>query len=321
MIIQNITIIGRRRESVLKTSKVLVSLFRDYSHSTPISETSLSDFLTTSTYKRQVEEIRNCTDKTRRRELKSKLPAITPSGIFSKRSNSGLIKHSGMICIDIDQQENPEISNWEALKSTISDLQGLWYAGLSVSGNGLFLVFKVKHPEKHLEHFNAIASELADRGIMVDQACKDISRLRGASYDPKPFYSPLVAPYEALLTTSTQRVPGGSVTQTQSNPKKTVGYQSSEGLTAYRVSRLIDRIEATGVNIAEYYPEWFAIGRALASEFGESGRDWFHTISSKSQKYNLKECDQQYNRCLQTCSQTSIRTFFYYCKQNGITAK
>lgn len=321
MIIQNITVIGRRRESVPKTSKVFVSLFRDYSNPKPIGEIDLLEFLLTSTYQQQVEEIRRCTDKARRRELKSKLSAITPSGIFSKRSNAGLIRHSGIICVDVDQQDNAGISDWEALKSSISDLQGLWYAGRSVSGNGLFLLFKVKYPEKHLEHFAALARELTGRGIAVDQACKDVARLRGASYDPNPFFNPDAAPFDGLLTASTQRATGGPSTETQRNLKNPVGYQGSDDLTAYRVGRLIERIEATGTNLAECYPEWFAIGRALASEFGEYGREWFHAVSSKSQKYDPDECDQQYSRCLRACDRTSIGTFFNLCKQNGVMLK
>lgn len=287
-----------------------VSLFRGYNNSAPAGVVSLSDFLLSSTYKAQIGEIRSIPDKTRRRELKSKLPAITPSGVFSKRSNSGLIRHSGFICIDIDGQDNPDISDWEALKSSVSDLAGLWYAGLSASGNGLFLVFKVKYPEKHSEHFNSLARDVVERGITIDAQCKDVSRLRGASYDPQPLYCPSVAPHEGLLDNQA-RTP-----RNPQNPER--GSEYPAGLTAIRVSKLVDAIERTGANIAELYPDWYAVGRALSSEFGEAGRAWYHSISRQSQKYDPAECDEQYDRCLATCSQTSIRTLFWICKQNGI---
>ena len=185
----------------------------------------------------------------------------------------------------------------------------------------LFLLFKVKYPEKHSEHFAALAEELNRRKIAVDRGCSDVSRLRGASYDPAPLYYPDAAPYEGLLPASTQRGPVGPSTETQRNPKNPVGYQGSADLTAYRVGRLIEHIEATGANICECYPEWFAIGRALASEFGEYGRGWFHATSRQSSKYDPDECDQQYSRCLRACDRTSIGTFFNLCKQNGVTLK
>ena len=299
-----------------------VSLFSGYTDSRPIGAVSLSDFLLQPKYKRQVEVIRGCQDKTLRRALKAKLPAITPSGIFSKRSNAGLIQHSGMICIDIDQKDNPDINDWDALKSTISDFPGLWYAGLSVSGNGLFLIITVKYPDKHLEHFHAITGDLLKKGIAVDIQCSEVSRLRGASYDPQPLYSPLAAPYEKISPgpISTRRAHNGDTPGYSKNQRNSNNPAGFDDRTAYRVSRLVEVIERSGANISDYYPEWFAIGRALASEFGESGRGWFHTISKQSQKYNPAECDEQYTRCLGTCSQTSISTLFYYCKINGITA-
>jgi hypothetical protein len=285
-----------------------VSLFSGYEDSKPIGEISLAEFLLSDRYKNEVEAIRQCSDKAKRRELKSKLPAITPSGIFSKRRNDALIQHSGFICIDIDGGDNTHISDWEALKSSLSGLSGLWYVGLSASGNGLFLVVKVKFPEQHTKHFHSIARDLSNRGIAVDMACKDVARLRGASYDPAPLFNPDTVPYEDL------------VAPTRKTPEIAPKQPDNEDLTARRVGRLVEAIEYTGANIADHYPDWYAIGRSLSSEFGESGCDWYHTISSQSTKYNHHECDIQYNRCLKSCSRTTISTFFGLCKDYGIMA-
>ena len=301
--------IQKRLGRSVRPEKFSISLFRNYNSSIPCGEVDLFDFLNTSTHHQQVEEIRACTDKARRRELKSKLPAITPSGVFSKRCNAGLIKHSGIICIDIDGDQNPHIRNLEAQKSIISDLVGLWYVGLSASGNGLFLLFRVKYPEKHAEHFAALARELQYRGLTVDATCKDIARLRGASYDPNPYYNP-----DAGMFSDTLLLNHTPVRHTPPPPSKS-------DLTALRVRKLVSRIEQAGVNIADYYPDWYSIGRALASEFGELAREWYHVISAQSSKYNARECDRQYNRCIRTCAKTSINTFFWHCRQYGLTTK
>ena len=287
-------------------------MFSGYTDSKPIGEISLSDFLLRPLYKEKVEEIRREKDKARRRELKAKLPAVTPSGIFSKRSNAGLIRHSGFICIDIDGDQNPDINDWEALKSNISDFQGLWCAGLSVSGNGVFLIIKIKYPEKHLRHFHAIDGDLQTRGIAVDAACKDVARLRGASYDANPFYNPDAGFYESLKSFSSQPEP-----KTTISLKAPVSAES-RNLTAARVVRLVEVIEQMKANIADFYPDWYAVGCSLASEFGESGRGLFHIISRQSDKYDYDQCNAQYSRCLGTCSNTSISTLFWYCKQHGI---
>lgn len=290
------------------SAEISVSLFAGYENSKPIGTVSLSDFLLLPTYKEEVEKVRACTDEAQRRKLKSKLPAITPSGIFAHRCNKGLIWYSGIICIDIDGKDNPSITDWEAVKASVSDIPGLYYAGLSVGGNGLFMLFKVEKLGKHREHLAALMQDLQGRGLVPDVNCTDVSRLRGASYDPNPVFRWDTLPYSKLLPIM---------------PTPAPHFQSVEingDFTAFRVRRLIEIIEHTGANIADHYRDWYAVGRSLASEFGESGRAWYHIVSSKSAKYKPKECDKQYSRCLRTCSQTSIKTFFYICMCNGILA-
>lgn len=287
-------------------SKVSVSVFRNYTDSRPCREVDLADFLFASTYRKQVEAIRACPDKVERRVLKMRLPAITPSGVFSKRCNNGLIRYTGIICIDIDGDQNLDIGDWETVKSSVVDLPGLLYAGLSAGGNGMFLLFRVAYPDRHTEHFAALAFELQGRGVVVDAGCRDIARLRGASYDPQPYYNPNAEVFTRMLT------PESIMRYVPPSP-------SESDRTALRVRKLVDMIEQTGTDITDFYDEWYAIGRALAAEFGESGRGWYHAISAQSSKYRPKECDRQYDRCLRTCSRTGIGTFFGICKNYGLT--
>ena len=52
-----------------------------------------------------VKKIRAEKDKTKRNELKKNLPAICFSGKFNKRSDSSIVEHSGLICLDFDGYE------------------------------------------------------------------------------------------------------------------------------------------------------------------------------------------------------------------------
>lgn len=284
-----------------------VSLFSGYENPKPIKTVSLFDFLLQPTYKKQVEEIRACTDKEIRRKMKSKLPAITPGGIFRKRCNSGLINFSGFIGIDIDGDDNPGIADFNAVKRTLIDLPGLCYAGLSASGNGLFLLMRVMCPERHDEHYSAIVKDLADMGLTADVQCRDIARLRGASYDPEPYFNPEVDVYSKLLTPA------------KPEPSMPVMKYQFADMDEYRAGLLVKKIQQAGIDITDDYRTWFSIGCSLAAGFRENGRDWFHTVSSQSPKYNSSECDVQYDRCLKSCTRTSISTFFWYCREYGIT--
>ena len=291
---------------MVEKNKIIVSFFDNYKSPDPSGVVDLQQHLFCSAWKEDISAIRFETDSAKRREIKIMLPAITPSGVFSTRCNDGIIQRSGLICIDIDSKQNPCLNDWEALKSSVAQLPGLWYAGLSASGRGIFALFKVKYPLQHNEHFSAIDMDMKSLGIVIDQSGKDICRLRGVSFDEHPFFNPDTASYNKLITKAqtagTQRGCSGDIEQ-----------------AAINVGKLVTHIEHSGANIADSYPDWFAIGRSLASQFGEFGREWYHIISRQSSKYKTSECDRQYTNCLRCCSKTSISTFFHICKQFGIT--
>lgn len=81
------------------------------------------------------------------------------------------------------------------------------------------------------------------------------------------------------------------------------------------VETLVDELRKRKANIAENYSDRYAIGCSLASELKEHGRALFHAVSSLSAKYDAKECDRQYDRCLIHCDRYTLDTFFRYCKE------
>ena len=50
--------------------------------------------------------------------------------------------------------------------------------------------------------------------------------------------------------------------------------------TATRVESLISQLKASHTDITSGYTEWLKVGFAIASEFGETGRRYFHDISA-----------------------------------------
>ena len=70
---------------------------------------SVLEFLTDKTCIPLQDEIKNMADPDDKKTLKALAKCITISGTFSKRNENGLIKHSGLIAIDIDLVDNTEI--------------------------------------------------------------------------------------------------------------------------------------------------------------------------------------------------------------------
>lgn len=113
--------------------------------------------------------------------------------------------------------------------------------------------------------------------------------------------------YSAMLTQSTV-------------PSAQAESQTPSADTAAKVEKLIDLLKSSHTDITANYNDWLKVGFALASEFGESGRRYFHYISSINQGYNQPESDTKYTECLKSENgRTDISTLFYLAKNKGIT--
>lgn len=118
-------------------------------------------------------------------------------------------------------------------------------------------------------------------------------------------------PYEWLQHSSTDAF------QKTSN---TIVPQSSNTELQGEVEEIISRIEAKQIDITTSYSDWCNIGFALASEFGEQGRSYFHRISRFYASYAATECDSQYDSCLKAHgSGITLKTFFHMVKTAGIS--
>lgn len=280
-----------------------ISTYKDYFSATCGLSTPLNRFLRKvyeGDYKDVVEKIRAEEDKKKRDALKAMLPAATISGTFSERRKSGLIHHSGFICLDIDAKDNPTIDSWEKVRDEMSKIENVHFAALSVSGRGIFLVIPVSNPEKHESHFAALRIDFQEElGYVIDKSCRDVSRLRGMSYDPDAYITRRAIPYERAyqeLRVSTHR-----------------------STNTAHLNQLIVKIIESRTDITEGYEHWFQIGRALANVYGEDGRETFHQLSKFNNNYALDECDRQYDNCLKSHGTAGSGTIFHHASEHGIS--
>lgn len=244
-----------------------------------------------------VDQIRQEPDKDRRSELKKQLPAITPSGIFETRRASGLIKHSGLIALDFDNCDPL------AAKDVLRNIANVLYAGLSVSGKGVWALLPISEPYNHRRHFDALRVDFENLGLKVDPACSDVSRLRFYSYDNEPIFNFEAKPYCKLSI------------------KKSYKRQLGQLRTGDSLEQLIDYIVSIGQDITAHYHDWLSIGGALSCIYGESGREKFHLLSQFYDGYNPRETDKQYNACLRNRPNFSQGVIFSVAQKYGILLK
>lgn len=261
-------------------------------------------------YKDDILRLRAVFDKEKRNALKRSLPQATISGVFSPtRAKNNLSQHSGLICVDIDAKDNPDILDWETLKQDLSVLPQIAYCTLSVSGKGLFLVIPLRYPEKHLQQFRQLQIDFRKMGIMIDSACSDITRLRCLSYDEHPIINENATLYEGVYVEKPKH---------KSFPTCFI-YEGEN--TSAEVAVCCRKIQQCGIDITASYDDWLKVGCALAT-LGESGRSLFHICSWQNAKYNAAKTDKMFTDLLRrNYQQVNIATFFWMCKQHGITTK
>jgi len=226
-------------------------------------------------------------------QKKKSLLAFTPSGLYEGgRKPENLLEYSKLIILDIDKvgRRIGEIRQ-KAIKCKYT-----YCCFNSPSGNGIKIIVKTdssmaKHKDAFLkvQHFY---EKLLN--VKIDPSGKDISRLCFFSYDENIYLN-----------------------------NEPVTYKIIAPMTVLKdVERLILDVNSKKIDITNDYETWLKIGFAIESEFGESGRQFYHEISRFSEFYDPKECNLQYDKCVKSNSSgITIKTLFHFASKAGITAQ
>ncbi len=272
-----------------------------------IETKNLGRLLVSTKWRAKVEALRNETDQEKRKELKKALPCFTPSGTFTHVSRDGLIKHSGFISLDIDYKPDKGINTHLSgvdLKQKISAVPHVAYCGRSCGGAGYFVLIPIADPTKHREYFRALEYHFKRCGITIDPQCKDINRKRFVSWDDSPYINTAAQTWALTLPTQDHTT------------RETMGRDLNEGETAEKVEAIIKACEANKWDITEDYDNWLQILSALASTFGENGREYAHRISAINPGYMYEETEAKYTNLLKHPEyKYNIGTFFYIARE------
>ena len=219
------------------------------------------------------------TDKDAYDREKQKLPAVTFSGIFSKRKADALIRHSGLVTIDIDGLPLEDIPY---LLSELAQVPQVALAFVSPSGAGIKAVVSVnpiptdatEHKgayEACKEHFETLATEF---GFEVDTSGSDVSRMCFLAHDPLAIVNhnptPITWDREEYLTnleTQLQRTNGE--------------YEGDADLSALNF-----------ISPDADYDVWLEVG--LACHHSGLPLEVWDTWSEKSAKYRAGECARKW---------------------------
>ena len=145
------------------------------------------DLVSSNKYKKITEELRAITDVKEARSFKAnQYDYVTFSGVFEKRNDNNLIKHSNLLTIDFDHLEDGQDLKTQLLNDEYFETEMLF---TSPSGDGLKWIIRIDVSEtSHSEYFTAVANYIKQTyNIEVDQSGKDVSRACFLPYDPTAF--------------------------------------------------------------------------------------------------------------------------------------
>jgi len=233
------------------------------------------------------------------KKAKEGLSCFIPSGRFSGgRKRSNLAEHSGVLNIDIDAKHNIGIDLPE-FKDTLFGDKHIYAGHLSVSGLGLSLYVKI-NPEKHIESFLAMERYFAEEfKIIIDPACKDVTRLRFVGYDTDLYINERAVrwgKYEKKEAVDFQR--------------KKVACCNSD------IEYVLQQIEQDRRDITTNYADGVKIAFAFNTEFGEAGVDFFQRVCQFRKGYDPAKTALKYKQCNGSRA-VSISSFFWIARQAG----
>lgn len=157
-------------------------------------------------WEKQIERIREQTNKDLRSKLKMNLPAFTPSGTFAKRKDSELIDYSHLLVIDIDTTS-------QYVKDSViilCDSVDFVYSYFSSPSGGLKLLVRVDSPPTYHRTFafDQVKKFIEENSkAKVDSSGRNLSRLCYVSSDPELQYYPNCHAFEVEVDEFTRVQP------------------------------------------------------------------------------------------------------------------
>ena len=233
------------------------------------------------------------------KKAKELLSCFIPSGRFSGgRKRANLVEHSGMLNIDIDAKHNVDV-DLSVFRDTLYGDKHVYAGHLSVSGAGVSLYFKI-NPEKHVESFLAMEKYFAEEyKIIIDPACKDVTRLRFVGYDDELHINERSARWGKY------------------EKKEAVDFQFRRvACCDTDIEFVLQQLERDRRDITQNYADGVKIAFAFNTEFGEGGVDFFQRVCQFRKGYDPEKTALKYKQCAGSKS-VSISSFFWIAQQAG----
>jgi len=245
---------------------------------------------------------------------KDSIPCATLSGTFTHRDSKSLVKHSGLMQIDIDKVED-----YDATFSKLCNDEYVYVCFRSPGGKGIKAIIKINpSADTHKSQFKALEIYFKNQfGIVIDSLCKDIARAMLLSYDPDIYCNPRANVFEEMYVEKTYQRKSPQGPQFIKEEKVSYEVESIDIM-----ERLIAELEERHIDITNSYKDWIKIGFALCTTFGEQGRGYYHRIGRMYPRYTPEETDITFSSLLtKNNGRTKLGSIIFLAREAGLSIR
>lgn len=233
------------------------------------------------------------------------LPCCTISGVFEGERKAGSVTEvNPIICVDIDVI--PHGMSLDRLKEKVFALPYVFYASLSARGEGIYALVYYNLDRGFLDVFKSLQYDFKMMGIEIDRACKDISRLRFASWDENPLEKDEVEMYDGeYLEQFADPQYYKDSTERRQGP-----VHLDDWFTYKTVKYLINQCGYR----ADDYQDWLMDGFRLATFGDDYGHALFMHLSQHSANFNENVAERKWRECVRTTQMSKDCLTHYYAE-------
>lgn len=219
------------------------------------------------------------------------IPAASVSMLSGIDKSAENCKHkNNLLVIDIDEHDNPQLNNETVLVNTcynIFNLEYVYAVGRSCRGKGIFCIIPIENAELIKDYFKCIKEDFKNIGLVIDQQCSNINRLRFASYDEKLVDGTWIKTNEDVQVYSKLPEIEPEI-NIQVNSNYNLGPNSLVMNDLFVMKAMILLVVKYNYKSNEYY-SWLQDGFRLACLGDTFGFFWFLQISRRSAGYKMIE--------------------------------
>jgi hypothetical protein len=142
-------------------------------------------------------------------QIKKSIPTVTVGAVCAGgHSMDNVKKRTGWIALDIDDDQNPEFTDWPFIRDQVGKLKQVAFSALSTSGRGVWALVRVSDPMYQDQYFDALQADFSDLGIVLDSTKgRNPNDKRFYSYDPGAIIKSDVKVYKKRLIPESKESP------------------------------------------------------------------------------------------------------------------